>query len=150
MTSQERLDIQPAMAVCGSDDQGNKPSCIEQGYELLDDVENLLKILRSDRVDLAALEQLKGRFDALAATFPDAETEITHTVNPAEEQEKERLRQELDATNAEMKRIIDAYRLFQQDYGILFPSSEPLPFDLCAPLPHSSAPSSSSSSSSRP
>lgn len=142
--------MQPAMAVCTGD--SNKPSYIDQGYELLDDVETLLKLLRSDRLDLAALEQLKARFDALAAKFP--ETDMANPppppppppVDPSEEQEKERLRQAIDATNAEMKQIIDAYRLFQQDYGILFPTGETLPFVLSAPPSQTSTPSASSSS----
>ncbi len=143
----EGSGTQPPMAVCGG--EGNrKPSYIDQGYGLLEDVETLLKILRSDRLDLPALEQLKARFDALAATFPDPETMANPPpVDPSEEQEKVRLRQEIEATNAEMKQIIDAYRRFQQDYGILFPTGEALPLVVPAPPPH---PSAASASSARP
>ena len=140
----EGSNIQPAMG----ESNNRKPSCIDQGYKLLDDVETLLKILRSDRLDLAALEQLKEHFDTLAATFPDTETMANPPpVDPSEEEEKERLRQALDATNAEMKQIIDAYRQFQQDYGILFPSGETLPLVFSPPPPHSST---SSAQSTRP
>ena len=103
---------------------------LERGYDLLDDVQELLSLLRSGRIDLKELAGLQQRLAAIAASLPPVENG-GNTADGAQEplkqeqnEEKAALKAELAAKNAEMKQLIDALRRFQQDYGLLFSSSE--------------------------
>ena len=107
-------------------------SVLERGYDLLDEVQKLLVMLRSGRYDLKALESLQQRLAAIARSLPPVnagDTMNDGAEDPRQrerEAEKEMLKAQLAEKNAEMKQIIDAYRRFQQDYGILFSSNDPV------------------------
>ena len=115
---------------------GEELSVVEQGYKLLDDVTSLLAMLRTDQYDLSQLNELRQRFVALASVIApvpgeDEQPQEDTPKDPQVEAEKEQLRAALAAKNAEMKKLIDAFRHFQQDFGLLFATADPP--SLCTP-----------------
>ena len=123
---------------------GEELSVVEQGYKLLDDVTSLLAMLRTDQYDLSQLNELRQRFVALASVIApvpgeDEQQQEDAPKDPQVEAEKEQLRAALAAKNAEMKKLIDAFRHFQQDFGLLFATADPPSCTPSATAPNATA-----------